>query len=600
MRILQQRLLRGANLYSRLPCIVALVESALEDAGIQLAYTARYLQQACGEAVEFMHAEAVADAPGQWRVAVQYALEHVGQAALAAAAQLISATERGETPDVGAAVAALRAQAASMRLSAAAQAVAREVAALGVPVQRISEHGDLLRLGWGYRQRLYSERAIDQQMMRSLLIEAQQRTPVVPPPSHDQQALLRELRDDSHQARIPVIGVTGTNGKTTTTLMIAHTVRLAGYRTGCASTQGLALDGEPYATGDCTGYWSHRSILASPETEFAVLETARGGLLKRGLAYDRCDAGVMLNVSDDHLGLDGVDTVEQLARVKALVAQAAAVAVLNADDAHCVAARARLAAGARAMYFSMRPDNPVLTAHLAQGGDAVWLEHDTIMLCQRQVRQKVIAAAHIPATSGGMARYNIANSMAATAALAACGFSLTQIHAGLSSFESDAATNPLRSNVFELGAFHIVLDYAHNPAAYAAVATLARGLAQGQGRVLAVVTSPGDRRDADLTRIGATCAAHFDRLFVYESQGRGRAPGAAAELISAGARAAGGAAVSTFDGAEGAVQAAYRACQPGDVLVFACGTRVATLIDAIRAIDAPAAERLAQQAAPAS
>jgi UDP-N-acetylmuramyl tripeptide synthase len=270
-----------------------------------------------------------------------------------------------------------------------------------------------------------------------------------------------------------------------------------------------------------------------------------------------------------------------------------------------VAARARLAPGARAMYFSMRPDNPVLVAHLEHGGDAVWLEGDTIMLSQRQVRQRVIKAAHIPATCGGLARYNIANSMAAVAALAASGFSVAQIAAGLSSFESDAATNPLRSNVFELGPVRIVLDYAHNPAAYAALATLARGLAQGQGqskatgwdagRVLAVVTSPGDRRDEDLMRTGATCAAHFDHLFVYESQGRGRGPGVAAELISEGARAEGGAKVTTYADAATAVQAAYLACRPGDVVVFACGTEVATLIEAIRLIDAPAAEKLAQQ-----
>ncbi|MRX10099.1 hypothetical protein GJ697_19865 [Pseudoduganella sp. FT25W] len=686
MRILQQRLLRGANLYSRFPSLLAVVESPLDEAGPQLAYTSRFLQQACGEAVEFAHAEAVAGAPTQWRVVVQYQLEHVGQAALVAAVELISATERGEAPDVPAAVASLRALAASMQLSDSARTIAREAEAMGIPVQRISEHAGLIRLGWGARQWRYVDSAgddnrlltntllHDRQLMRSLLIEAQlpvpfehfehpqrqpgerlrvqvmdgeaqnappearhiseraagtlglahaqvdllpgRRGPTVDavlgtaPPSHDQRVLLRELRAAPDQARIPVIGITGTNGKTTTTLMIAHAVQLAGYRTGCASTQGLALDGEVYAQGDCTGYWSHRSILASPQTEFAVLETARGGLLKRGLAYDRCSVGVMLNVSDDHLGLDGVETVEQLARVKSLVVTSAAVAVLNADDGHCVAMRARLAPAARAIYFSMRPDNAVLLAHLAQGGDAVWLDNDVIMLSQRQVRQRVMPAAHIPATCGGLARYNIANSLAAAAALSASGFTVAQISAGLASFESNAANNPLRSNVFELGPISIVLDYAHNPAAYSALATLARGLAQGQGqskatgqnpgRVLAVVTSPGDRRDADLTRTGATCAMHFDQLFVYESASRGRVVGEAAELISAGARAAGGAVVSTYVEAAPAVQAAYRACQPGDVLVFACGTEVSTLIEAIREIDAPAAERLAQQAAPAA
>ena len=686
MRILQQRLLRGANLYCPLPCIVAVVESSFPEAGPQAAYTTRFLQHACGEPVEFMHAEPVAGEPDQWRVVVQYAVEHVAQAALTAAVDLISATERGEQPDIGAAVRTVRTLAESMQLPPAALAVLREATAIGIPVQRISEHGGLIRLGWGKRQWRYLADADDdnrllsatllreRQLMRSLLIEAQVRVPaedfhnpqrrpgerlrvqvldgraqhedaevrqmceraaatlglahaqvdVLPgrrgpqvddiraavPPSDEQRMLLRQLHAEPQQGRIPVIGITGTNGKTTTTLMIAHVVQLAGYRTGCASTQGIALDGEVYAGGDCTGYWSHRSVLASPETEFAVLETARGGLLKRGLAYDRCSVGVMLNVSDDHLGLDGVETVEQLARVKSLVVQAAAVAVLNADDGHCVAARARLAPDARVVYFSMKTDNPVLQTHLQQGGDAIWLDNDVIMLSQRQVRQRLMPATHIPATCGGLARYNIANSMAAAAALMACGFSVAQISAGLSSFESDASTNPLRSNVFELGSIRILLDYAHNPAAYAALATLARGLAQGQGqskatgqapgRVLAVVTSPGDRRDEDLTRTGAICAAHFDELFVYESQSRNRRHGEAAELISAGARADGGAAVCSYEGDAEAVQAAYRACQPGDVLVFACGTEVATLIEAIRAIDPPAADRLESQAAPAA
>ena len=686
MRILQQRLLRGANLYSATPCIVAVIESAVAEAGPQAAYTTRFLQQACGEPVEFMHAEPVAGEPAQWRVVVEYTLEHLAQAALKEAVELICATEHGAQPDVTAAVERLAALATSMQLPVATQAVMREAASMGIPVQRISEHGGLIRLGWGSRQWRYVAHAEDdnrmlsgtllreRQLMRSLLIEAQVRVPaedfhqpqrqpgerlrvqvlegvaqhpdaevrqaseraaatlglmhaqvdVLPgrrgpqvdevraalAPSGEQRALLRQLRADPQKGRIPVIGITGTNGKTTTTLMIAHAVQLAGYQTGCASTQGIALNGEVYAGGDCTGYWSHRSVLASPQTEFAVLETARGGLLKRGLAYDRCSVGVMLNVSDDHLGLDGVETVQQLARVKSLVVTAADVAVLNADDAHCVAARARLAQGARAVYFSMKPDNPVVLMHLAQGGDAVWLENDVIMLSQRQVRQRVMPATHIPATCGGLARYNIANSLAAAAALMASGFTVAQISAGLSSFESNASTNPLRSNVFELGTIRILLDYAHNPAAYSALATLARGLAQGQGqskatgqapgRVLAVVTSPGDRRDEDLTRTGATCAAHFDELFVYESQSRSRAHGEAAEIIAAGARAAGGAVVTIHEQDAEAVQAAYQACQPGDVLVFACGTEVATLIEAIRAIDAPAAERLAQQAAPAA
>jgi UDP-N-acetylmuramyl tripeptide synthase len=411
----------------------------------------------------------------------------------------------------------------------------------------------------------------------------------------------RRMLAQPGQGRIPVIAVTGTNGKTTTTLMIAHAVRLARLRLGCASTQGIYIDDRKAGDGDCTGYWSHRTVLSSPEVDFAVLETARGGLLKRGLAFDTCAVGVMLNVSDDHLGLDGVETVDDLARVKSTVIAASQKAVLNADDRHCVAALGRLAPGATAIYFSMDAANPTLRAHVADGGCGAWLENETIMLAEgagAPVR-RVIEAAAIPATVGGLARYNIANSLAATAALHAAGFGAAHIGAALASFVSDAATNPLRSNVFAVRDFHIVLDYAHNPAAYAALGDMARGMAARVpgARVLAVVTSPGDRRDGDLRRIGETCAAAFDVLFVYESLARGRPAGEAAAVIGEGVRSAAGGVqpMQTFGGAAEALRAAYRQCGNGDVLVFACGTAVSTLTDAVRAIDAEGAAAIERQ-----
>lgn len=409
----------------------------------------------------------------------------------------------------------------------------------------------------------------------------------------------RRMLAEPGQGRIPVIAVTGTNGKTTTALMIAHAVRLARLRTGCASTQGIFIDDRMVGEGDCTGYWSHRTVLSSPEVDFAVLEAARGGLLKRGLAFDACSVGVMLNVSDDHLGLDGVQTVEDLARVKSTVIAASRTAVLNADDSHCVAALERMAPGADAIFFSMDAANATLRAHVERGGRGVWLEDETVVLADGAGVHRVIAAAAIPATVEGLARYNIANSLAATAALYAAGFDAAHIGAALSTFVSDAATNPLRSNIFEVRDFHIVLDYAHNPAAYTALGALAHGLAARVrgGRALGVVTSPGDRRDADLRRIGETCAAAFDVLFVYESQARGRPRGEAAAVISAGVHAASGglARLQTFGGAAEAVQSAYRQCGKGDVLVFACGTAVSTLIDAVRAIDPQGAAAIERQ-----
>ncbi|MGB9108299.1 MAG: Mur ligase family protein, partial [Telluria sp.] len=181
--------------------------------------------------------------------------------------------------------------------------------------------------------------------------------------------------------RIPVVAVTGTNGKTTTTLLVAHAARMAGLRTGVTTTEGVFIDGQRIAKGDCTGYRSARSVLTSPDVDFAVLETARGGILKRGLAYDLCDVAVVLNVSADHLGLDGIDSVEELAKVKAVVARRASRAVvLNAEDDHCVAMAAALADGVEPLYFSLDADNPVLLRHLDKGGRAVYYAEGAIVL----------------------------------------------------------------------------------------------------------------------------------------------------------------------------------------------------------------------------
>ena len=277
--------------------------------------------------------------------------------------------------------------------------------------------------------------------------------------------------------RIPVVAVTGTNGKTTTSLLIEHAVRLAGLRTGVTTTSGVYLDGQLAYEGDCTGYHSARSVLGSPEVDFAVLETARGGILKRGLAYDRCDVAVVLNVSADHLGLDGIDTIDDLARVKAVVAaRATRAVVLNAEDAHCVKMAATLAEGVEVIYFALDAEDPVLVPHIEHGGRGVYLQDSTIVLAGGMRHEALLDVRTMPVSLGGRARYNIANAMAAAAALMASGFSNRDIAAGLRGFVSDSKHNPLRSNLFDVDGVTVVVDYAHNCAAYAALAEMARAM----------------------------------------------------------------------------------------------------------------------------
>jgi cyanophycin synthetase len=397
--------------------------------------------------------------------------------------------------------------------------------------------------------------------------------------------------------RIPIIACTGTNGKTTTTLLMAHTVRLAGHVTGVTTTHGVFIDGKPVTKGDCTGYWSARTVLASPDVEFAVLETARGGILKRGLAFDRCDVGMLLNVSPDHLGLDGVDTVEDLAQVKAVVPLSASRAVvLNAEDPLCVAIARRVRPDVEIVYFSMEADNPVLLRHLEEGGRATYFQDNAIVVADATYHQELVRVESMPIAFGGRARYNIANGLAASAGLMAAGLSNLQIATGLSTFVSDGKSNPLRTNVFDVGGVTVIVDYAHNPAAYKALAEMARSLLPGQ--LVGIVTAPGDRRDADLVETGRVCGARFDELVVYESSSRGRPYGDAVDLILEGAEEVVGPSDTLHREPEvgAAIRLGLSLCRRGDVLVFACGSSLQVFVDAIREMDPESASRIEAQA----
>jgi cyanophycin synthetase len=413
----------------------------------------------------------------------------------------------------------------------------------------------------------------------------------------DAGAAIVEALFGQGDGRIPVVAITGTNGKTTTSLLIAHAARLAGLRTGVTTTSGVYIDGRMVREGDCTGYHSARSLLTAPDVDFAVLETARGGILKRGLAYDRCDVSVVLNVSADHLGLDGIETIDELARVKAVVAQRASRAVvLNAEDDYCVAMAKELAENVEVLYFALDADNPVLLRHLERGGRGVYLEDNTVVLATGARHEALVDVRQMPVSLNGCARYNIANALAATAALAASGFGNAEIVAGMRSFVSDSKHNPLRSNVFDVDGVTVIVDYAHNCAAYAALAETARAMTPG--RVVGVVAAPGDRRDADLVDIGRTCAAGFDELVVYETENRGRADGEVAALLVQGARLGRIAAdkLSLELNVHKAIRRGLALCQQGDVLVFGCGSSISELTEALRPTRPEIAQRIEAEA----
>ncbi len=334
-------------------------------------------------------------------------------------------------------------------------------------------------------------------------------------------------------SRIPILAVTGTNGKTTTTRLLAHIVKQTGSVVGYTTTDGTYIGDYLLEAGDNTGPQSAELILRDPTVEVAVLETARGGILRSGLAFDACDVGVILNVSADHLGLGDINTIEEMAKVKAVVAETVApsgYAILNADDP-LVAAMARQVK-AQVAYFSMNPDNELLRSHTRAGGLGALYENGYLSILNGDWTIRIEEAVNVPLTMGGRAPFMIANALAACLAAFAHGVEIEVIRAGLATFEASSKQTPGRMNLFNLGDYHALVDYAHNPAGYQAVGEFVRNWS---GAKIGVVGGPGDRRDEDLIELGKLSAQIFDWVIVKEdNDNRGRPRGDAARCIMAG------------------------------------------------------------------
>ncbi len=332
-------------------------------------------------------------------------------------------------------------------------------------------------------------------------------------------------------AQIPVIAVTGTNGKTTTTRLIAHMYETADHVVGLTSTEGTYIDGERVMKGDCSGPKSARTILSDERVEAAVLETARGGILREGLAFESCTVGVVTNVTADHLGIGGVHTLADLARVKQVVVQAVrpdGAAVLNADDP--LVAGMVAATEARTVFFSTSARNAVVTEHLSRGGAAVLAQDGEILLAAGNLRTRVARLEAVPFTAGGRILFQVKNALAATAAAWAAGLGLRAIARALATFQTDAATVPGRFNVGEYAGVEVVLDYAHNPGALEALGAAVQALAPR--RTILAIGLPGDRRDDDLHASMAATLGWVDEYVLCDhGDRRGRTEGEVPRLL---------------------------------------------------------------------
>lgn len=374
------------------------------------------------------------------------------------------------------------------------------------------------------------------------------------------------------RSRIPIFAITGTNGKSTTARMVAHILRADGRNVGLTTTSGVYCNEHLLRKADASGPRSARMLLRNPKVDVAVLETARGGILREGLGFDRCAIGAVLNVAADHLGLKGIDTLEDLARVKSVVVESVSrrgYSILNADDPSTV--RMARHAGGRLVWFSMNGTVPLIRAHIENGGMAVVHEAGSIVLYRHGERTALMAVADIPATVDGMAAFNVQNALAAVAMCAAHGVSLETIRMALSRFECSFRQSPGRLNIYEGHPFRVIVDYAHNPASLAALGDFVRQLRRPGGRIIGMVSIPGDRRDQDILEMGRLAGGIFDEIICRETpDGRGRPPGQVNSLLSEGALRAGirPEHVHRILDEEAAANACLRLALPGDLVVL--------------------------------
>jgi cyanophycin synthetase len=352
------------------------------------------------------------------------------------------------------------------------------------------------------------------------------------------EAIIDSLYPNGEDGRIPTVAVTGTNGKTTTVRLIAHLLSCSGLRVGMTNTDGVFVDGKQTDSGDCSGPKSARSVLMHPDAEAAVFETARGGLLREGLGFDRCTVGVVTNVGEgDHLGMNFIETSEDIAAVKSIVAQNVApdgVAVLNADDPLCVSMAERCPGSVT--FFGSGPEQAVIASHREQGRRVIFTVPGEIVAAQRD-REWRFALADIPLTGNGKLRFQVENVMAAIATAWALGIDWGMLRKGLASFVSDAATAPGRFNVFDWRGATVIADYGHNADAIRALVAAVEAL-PGRRRSV-VISGAGDRRDEDLRAQTEILGDAFDDVVLYQDAAqRGRADGEVIALLRDGLRQA--------------------------------------------------------------
>lgn len=376
------------------------------------------------------------------------------------------------------------------------------------------------------------------------------------------------LFPDQSNGRIPIIAVTGTNGKTTTTRILAQMARQAGFQTGFTTTDGIYINKNLVYKGDCSGPGSAQVILKDPSIEFAVLETARGGILRSGLGFDKCSCAIVTNVAEDHLGMDGINTVEQLAKVKSVVPETVmpdGYAVLNADDDLVYAMKDRVKC--KVALFSLYPDSVRIQQHCNAGGRAAIYEDGFLIIREGNRLLPVDEVQNVPITLGGKAKFNIYNAMAAALAAYCTGISMPAIRATLRNFINSPETTPGRLNEFNFGDFTILVDYAHNVHGLRALGELIH--AWPATKRVGVIAGIGDRRSEDIVALAEEAAQIFDEIIIRQDEDlRGRTEFEITSLLRSGIqKVAPDKKVSYFSNEPSAIDFAVHSAVPGSLTV---------------------------------
>jgi UDP-N-acetylmuramyl tripeptide synthase len=445
------------------------------------------LQQSAGASVGFLVCKET-KFPDTYNIIFEYETEKAGKETAKAAVKIIQFMLDKKEVEIESVIESIITTYLSEKPTSILQQILTTAKLIGIPIIPLSDEGKL-QLGYG-------KNGVDIEKDSSA------------------ESVI-QLFQSSNKGRIPIIAVTGSNGKTTTTRLIAHIIKCNHQKVGFTTSDGIYIDGKMIDEGDTTGPISAEIVLRNKEVEVAVLETARGGIVRAGLCFDVCDIAVVTNVQDDHLGISDIETMEDLAKVKSVIVQAVKTdgyAVLNADNAYTVAMGKN--APSKVAWFGMDIKNPIIQDALKNGNTIAFIENDELFIQLKEDKIKVAHLKNVPITFDGKLGFMIQNALAAALATSLFGIDTEIIAQGLNSFFPSAEQTPGRMNIFEFNNCRVMVDFAHNPDGFAGIRDFMATI--DSPYKIGIIVGTGDRKEEDVRELGRLSAAMFDHILIHQ------------------------------------------------------------------------------------